>query len=49
MPEAEHGLHLKALARVSRLLKEKRVRQALLDAEDAQAMYDVLIEEDGKL
>lgn len=49
VPEAEHGLHLKALARVSRLLKEKRVRQALLDAEDAHAMYDVLIEEDGKL
>lgn len=49
VPESEHGLHLKALARVSRLLKEKRVRQALLDAADAQAMYDVLIEEDEKL
>ena len=49
VPEAEHGLHLKALARVSRLLKEPRVRQALLDAKDAEAMYRILIEEDAKL
>jgi len=49
VPEAEHGLHLKALARVSRLLKEPRVRQALLDAPDGEAMYAVLIDEDGKL
>lgn len=49
VPEAEHGLHLKALARVSRLLKEPRVRQALLDATDARAMHAVLLDEDGKL
>ncbi len=49
VPESEHGLHLKALARVSRLLKEPRVRQALLDAADAEAMYAVLVDEDGKL
>lgn len=49
VPEAEHGLHLKALARVSRLLKEPRVRQALLDATDAAAMFAVIAEEDGKL
>lgn len=49
VPESEHGLHLKALARVSRLLKEARVRQALLDAEDAEAMYAVFVDEDGKL
>ncbi|MCA9537909.1 MAG: PTS sugar transporter subunit IIA [Myxococcales bacterium] len=49
VPEAEHGLHLKALARVSRLLKEPRVRQALLDAKDAEAMYRILIDEDAKL
>lgn len=49
VPESEHGLHLKALARVSRLLKEPRVRQALLDAEDAEAMYAVLTNEDRSL
>lgn len=49
VPEAEHGLHLKALARVSRLLKEPRVRQQLLEAENAQAMYDTLLAEDEKL
>ncbi len=49
VPEAEHGLHLKALARVSRLLKEERVRVALLEAADAAAMYAVLMEEDARL
>ena len=49
VPESEHGLHLKALARVSRLLKDPNVRQALLDAPDAEAMFGVLIAEDGKL
>ena len=49
VPESEHGLHLKALARVSRLLKEPRVRQQLLEAENAQAMFDTLLAEDEKL
>lgn len=49
VPDSQHGLHLKALARVSRLLKEAHVRQALLDAPDADAMYGVLMDEDGKL
>lgn len=49
VPESQHGLHLKALARVTRLVKEPRVRQALMDAEDAQAMYEVLMTEDDKL
>jgi nitrogen PTS system EIIA component len=49
VPESKHGLHLKALARVSRLLKEPRVRQALLEAPDAAAMYALLLAEDEKL
>ena len=49
VPESQHGLHLKALARVTRLVKEPRVRQALMDAEDARAMYEVLMTEDDKL
>ncbi len=49
VPDSQHGLHLKALARVSRLLKESSVRQALLDAEDADGIYKVLMDEDQKL
>ena len=49
IPAHEHGLHLKALARLSRLLKEEGIRQALLEAADAQAMYDVIMQEDQRL
>jgi len=49
VPESQHGVHLKALARVSRLLKDPRVRQTLLEASDAQAMFDAILEEDGRL
>ena len=49
IPADEHGLHLKALARLSRLLKEPPIRQALLEAADAQEMYDVIMEEDQRL
>ncbi len=49
IPSGEHGLHLKALARISRLLKEERIRGALIGARDAQEMYDLIIEEDRRL
>jgi PTS system nitrogen regulatory IIA component len=49
VPESSHGLHLKALARVSRLLKEPRVRQALLEAESSEAMYEIIAREDARL
>jgi len=49
VPESKHGLHLKALARVSRLLKEPQVRQGLMEAPDAAAMYALLVAEDEKL
>ncbi|MCB9548632.1 MAG: PTS sugar transporter subunit IIA [Myxococcales bacterium] len=49
VPESKHGLHLKALARVSRLLKDATVRQALLDAPDAGSLYAALLAEDEKL
>lgn len=47
-PEQSSGLHLKALARISRLLKEGDLRQRLLNAVDAAEMYRVLGEEDAK-
>jgi len=49
VPEGHHGMHLKALARITRLLKVAEVRQALLDAPDAAAMYQFLMDEDERL
>lgn len=49
VPTSSHGLHLKALARVSRLCKDDRIREALLAAPDAEAMYAIIAEEDEKL
>ncbi len=47
--DAQHGLHLKALARISRLFRDADVRTQLMEAEDAQALYDVILAADAKL
>jgi nitrogen PTS system EIIA component len=47
-PEDSASLHLKALARVSRLFKDGGFRQRLLDAPDAAELYRLLVEEDKK-
>ena len=47
-PEQSAGMHLKALARVSRLLKDARFRQDLLAARDADDLRRVLREEDDR-
>jgi PTS system nitrogen regulatory IIA component len=47
-PEDSVGLHLKALARVSRLLKEPAFRQQLLTAADRVALFRAIREEDEK-
>jgi len=47
-PEDSASLHLKALARVSRLFKDASFRQHLLDAPDAGELYRLLKEEDNK-
>lgn len=49
LPEESVGLHLKALARVSRLLKDSNVRKRLLDAADAQELYDIIRQQDEQL
>lgn len=46
-PEYSAGMHLKALARISRLLKDERFRRSLLDAEDADELRRILREEDA--
>jgi PTS system nitrogen regulatory IIA component len=47
-PEDSASLHLKALARVSRLLKESSFRSRLLAARDGDELYSLIKEEDNK-
>jgi PTS system nitrogen regulatory IIA component len=47
-PEDSAGAHLKALARISRLLKDESFRQRLLDAPDTAALYAIIQEEDAR-
>ena len=45
-PDQSAGMHLKALARISRLLKDDRFRQSLLEAADADDLRRVFREHD---
>jgi len=47
-PENSAGMHLKALARISRLLKDERFRGRLLAAEDAEGLSRIFREEDER-
>ena len=47
-PEDSASLHLKALARVSRLLKEGAFRSRLLAAKNGDELYSLIKEEDNK-
>jgi len=47
-PEDSASLHLKALARVSRLLKDDGFRARLIEAADSAEIYRLIKEEDGK-
>jgi len=46
-PENSAGMHLKALARISRLLKNERFRRLLLEAADVDELRNLLNEEDA--
>jgi PTS system nitrogen regulatory IIA component len=48
-PEDSAGIHLKALARVSRMLKDRGFRERLLQSDSHQDLYRVIREEDAKL
>jgi PTS system nitrogen regulatory IIA component len=48
-PDDAAGIHLKALARVSRLLRDKGFRERLLSAKTQAELYRVICEEDAKL
>lgn len=48
VPENSAGAHLKALARISRLLKHGAFRDSLLEADGQEAIYSAFLEEDAK-
>jgi PTS system nitrogen regulatory IIA component len=47
-PENSAGIHLKALARVSRLLKDPNFRKRLMQADSAERLFHIISEEDAQ-
>ncbi|MBM4243592.1 MAG: PTS sugar transporter subunit IIA [Deltaproteobacteria bacterium] len=47
-PDDAAAMHLKALARISRLLKDKAFREHLLALRTPQELYDAIVAEDAK-
>ena len=47
-PENSAGIHLKALARISRLLKDPSFRRRLMEAKDRRDLFTIIAEEDEK-
>jgi len=47
-PEAAVGVHLKILARISRILKDAAVRTTLLEAPDAAELHAVILKQDSR-
>ncbi len=47
-PEEATGIHLKMLARISRILKDPAVRKVLLEAPDAAAIHSIIQEQDNR-
>lgn len=48
-PEESVGVHLKTLARISKLLKNPEVRERLLSVQGQEALYRTIVEEEEKL
>ena len=46
-PENSAGQHLKALARISRMLKDVSFRESLIKAETSEEAYNLIVEKDG--
>jgi nitrogen PTS system EIIA component len=47
-PENSAGIHLKALARISRLFRNPAFRKSILDAPSAKAIFQLIAEEDAR-
>jgi len=48
-PENSTGIHLKLLARISRILKNEPFRKKLLNAEDSNEIYSIIKEKEKEL
>lgn len=48
-PENSAGLHLKALARISRLFKNPSFRESIIQADSVEAIYALITQEDAKV
>ena len=48
-PENSGGVHLKALARISRLFKDVSFRKKLLEARSREDIFQIITEEDKKI
>ena len=48
-PEGSAGDHLRALARVAKLLRDGRLRQRLLEAADPDGALKVILDEESQL
>jgi PTS system nitrogen regulatory IIA component len=48
-PPDSAGAHLKALARISKIVKDRRVRDSLTAAKDEQQVFRILQEQDRKV
>ena len=47
-PVNSSGQHLKVLARISRLLKNKSLREAIMNATETNQIYSIIADEDSK-
>jgi nitrogen PTS system EIIA component len=47
-PAKSSGQHLKVLARISRLLKNKSMREAIMNATETNQIYSIIANEDSK-
>ncbi len=47
-PEDAAGPHLKALAKISRMLQDKFIRDSLISAKNKDIIFDIIRQEDGK-
>jgi PTS system nitrogen regulatory IIA component len=48
-PENSAGMHLKALAKISRMLKDGNFRRRLMGVESQQEIYDMVVDKDEEL
>jgi PTS system nitrogen regulatory IIA component len=48
-PENSAGVHLKALAKISRMLKDGNFRRQLMGAQSGQEIYEMIIDKDEEL